>query len=124
MPMARYPAGDVRSIQAPNPCANEVATTRMIGKCPTKKNLLPIAGRVETVAFEVVPFARIELMDDGRVLATATTDSNGKFMFPGTYAPSREYRIRLVSDRYAAAMHLHGLQTGRSSDLEVLARRK
>jgi hypothetical protein len=79
-----------------------------------------VGGQIQTVGFEAVPHATIELRRNGRLLATATTDGGGRFAFPGTYSWGAGYSVQLVSDAFTAGLSFE-IADQRASHLQVLA---
>jgi hypothetical protein len=81
-----------------------------------------LAGRVDRsgpIGLEPVPFVEVDLVHEGKVVATGATDARGAFRFT-ELVDSGLYDLRVVSDRYDGQARV--LLDGERSEVSVLAR--
>jgi hypothetical protein len=97
---------------------------------PAENGVGVIAGevRVESLAASVsVAFETVGLLQDGKLLATSSTDGHGRFRFektgPGMYDDGF-YELTLLSDRYRGSSHIQYARFAkRSYELRVEPRK-
>jgi hypothetical protein len=81
-----------------------------------------LSGRVETVGplgLQPVAFVALDLVQEGKVVATAASDARGIFGFTQLVTPGL-YDLRIVSDRYDARQRI--LLNGHRPEVNLLAR--